>query len=83
MPDFFLDASPQEISTFKQKSKEVKEASGTGGIAKVFHAIEKQINPELVKKVQGVYMFQVSGSYHTMNTKKPLLFLFDLACHFL
>lgn len=55
MPDFFLDAAPVDTSNSKAHT-------GSGGIAKVFTAIEKQINPELVKKVQGVYLFQVTGA---------------------
>ncbi|KAE8748343.1 hypothetical protein FOCC_FOCC004979 [Frankliniella occidentalis] len=59
MPDFFLDDSP---NTSFEISKMKPNLGGGEGIAKIFKTIEDKINPELVKKVQGVYLFQVSGA---------------------
>lgn len=56
MPDFFLDDQPPA-----EVSGQVK-GGAPGGIANIFVNIQKQINPELVKKVQGVYLFQVTGA---------------------
>lgn len=55
MPDFFLD------EPIPQPSKGGAGASAAG-IANIFVNIQKQINPDLVKKVQGVYLFQVTGA---------------------
>lgn len=60
MPDFFLDdQSPVQVS---EQAK-----GGASGIANIFVNIQKQINPDLVKKVQGVYLFQVTGKLSFMG----------------
>ncbi|XP_034255256.1 hydroxysteroid dehydrogenase-like protein 2 [Thrips palmi] len=54
MPDFFLD---DEITPNAPVAK-----GGASSIANIFVNIQKQISPDLVKKVQGVYLFQVTGA---------------------
>lgn len=61
LPDFFLDDSGPLTAEDFMKDMASSSASSSG-IAKVFDAIEKQINPELVKKVQGVFLFKVTGA---------------------
>lgn len=56
MPDPFLeDAAPRKNMA--------NLPAGAAGVAKIFDAIGKQINPELVKSVQAVYLFKVSGTF--------------------
>lgn len=61
MPDFFLGNGPEPEDLQKVKDS-VKSTKGAGGIVKIFNAIEKQVNADLVKKVQGIYLFQVTGA---------------------
>lgn len=62
VPDFFLDDAPP-VTPEELKKTLAGGSAGTSGIVKIFDAIEKKINPELVKKVQGVYLFQVTGLF--------------------
>ncbi|KAE8751778.1 hypothetical protein FOCC_FOCC001627 [Frankliniella occidentalis] len=55
MPDPFLDEAP--VDQGHSKSAEV----GTAQIEKVFSSIQRHITPEVVKNVQAVYQFQISG----------------------
>ncbi|XP_022125160.1 hydroxysteroid dehydrogenase-like protein 2 isoform X2 [Pieris rapae] len=59
LPDFFLD-----VPTLTQQDvdKKSKGDSGAGGqIPALFETISKSITPELVKKTQAVYQFNVKG----------------------
>jgi hypothetical protein len=61
MPDFFLDVAPEKIIKDHIK-KDAPAAGGSGGVAKVFKAIEANLSQELVSKVQAIYQFNVSGN---------------------
>ncbi|XP_045514729.1 hydroxysteroid dehydrogenase-like protein 2 isoform X2 [Pieris brassicae] len=59
LPDFFLDVPTLAQQDVNQKSKG---DSGAGGqIPALFETIGKSITPELVKKTQAVYQFNVKG----------------------
>ncbi|KAJ6638080.1 Hydroxysteroid dehydrogenase-like protein 2 [Pseudolycoriella hygida] len=60
MPDFFLDAPPEDIAKFAPKSPE-SSSTGSGKIEGLFSKIEQQLNEDLVKRVNAVYAFNVKG----------------------
>ncbi|KAM3939370.1 hydroxysteroid dehydrogenase-like protein 2 [Leptodactylus fuscus] len=70
LPDFFLDESPDELTSQIEKHggsaafKEGKSvaSSSKGPVEETFRLIEKSINEEAVKSVQGVYQFVLAGS---------------------
>ncbi|CAG9584861.1 unnamed protein product [Danaus chrysippus] len=54
LPDFFLDIPGQQ-------TQEVKKSEPSGQIPELFSVINKTITPELVKKTQAVFQFNVKG----------------------
>ena len=68
MPDPFLD----DVTPLKDVTKL---PGGAAGVISIFDAIRKQINPELVKSVQAVYLFKVSGIVIGISTLKCVGFI--------
>lgn len=60
MPDFFLDALPEDVAKFVPASTQTSPA-GSGKIDGLFLKIEQQLNEDLVKRVNAVYAFNVKG----------------------
>lgn len=60
MPDFFLDALPDDVAKFVPSSTQSSSA-GSGKIDGLFSKIEQQLDEDLVKRVNAVYAFNVKG----------------------
>lgn len=70
MPDFFLDVDPEKILLKKAKT----EPSGGGkDVEEIFIAITKRLNPELVRSIQAVYQFNLTGMSSCNNNSVMLL----------
>lgn len=62
MPDFFLDSLPEDVAKFVPAAAQSSSSTaGSGKIDGLFSKIEKQINDDLVKRVNAVYAFNVKG----------------------
>jgi len=70
MPDFFLDTHPEAIVSahnvkIDKPKAEAKPAAATDksdvDVEKIFAAITNNLNEELVKKVQAIYQFNLTG----------------------
>jgi len=62
MPDFFLDALPQDVAKFVPGTTQNSAPSaGSGNIDGLFLKIEQQLNEDLVQRVNAVYAFNVKG----------------------
>lgn len=59
MPDFFLDATPEQIR--KEQEAAAPEPSAVG-VAKTFKAMEGLLSEELVSQMKCSYQFQLSGA---------------------
>jgi len=68
LPDFFLDEANPEIIIKENIKMAKQEAAVTGGgtppgsVAKVFDTIKSLCDEELVKTINGVFEFDVSGT---------------------
>ncbi|XP_043916999.1 hydroxysteroid dehydrogenase-like protein 2 isoform X2 [Protopterus annectens] len=67
LPDFFLDETPDEVS--KQLAAHVPPTSedkrsqlgASGPVTDTFKIIQSSLNSDVVKSVQGIYQFELSG----------------------
>ncbi|XP_072514528.1 hydroxysteroid dehydrogenase-like protein 2 [Salminus brasiliensis] len=66
LPDFFLDAKSDELHGAGPASKTGKASTDVaprGTIAETFNVIKGILSPDLVKTMQGVYQFDLSGEH--------------------
>lgn len=67
IPDFFLDESPDAVA--KQMGSNVplasedekSQLSASGPVAETFKVIQSSLNSDVVKSMQGIYQFELSG----------------------
>ena len=63
LPDFFLDASSDELKTFKHiGGAGVASTGGDRKVAGLFAKIEKHLSKHLVKKTNAVFLFDINGA---------------------
>ena len=66
MPDFFLDGAEIPIEKLAA-AKPAQPSSDAGGVGPIFQKIQAMINPDLLKSVNGVYVFDLKGKLSFLN----------------
>ncbi|GAB1606267.1 hydroxysteroid dehydrogenase-like protein 2 [Argonauta hians] len=61
IPDFFLDVDPATVEESAGSEPSKPSVAAEGQIGKVFHNIDSLLNEDIVKSVNGVYAFHLTG----------------------
>lgn len=63
LADYSVSANILTLSSGATPKSEKADSAATGPISAMFNVIRGILNPDLVKTTQGVYRFDLSGSY--------------------
>lgn len=85
LPDFFLDTEDPEALRDQMEKEGAKPAFGGGnktatgssGPAKTFQLIQSLLSEELVKSVNGVFQFNLSGMFYQSRNIHDTYSVFD------